>query len=149
MSTNIKECNFSQHKLTMIIINTAISLPTKRGKLFSSGSRNIWYLSEIYLKPKSCEASFAHNLFPSYLIVSKWCCNEHGSPQLCSLQIFKLIEQLKRILWTNEISRDLSSRWVKDRFPYCMYIYIYILFTHDQSTMFSGSSILTKSSLRR
>ena len=34
-----------------------------------------------------------------------------------SLQIVKTIYQLKSIFWTNEISRDLSERWVSDRYP--------------------------------
>ena len=32
----------------------------------------------------------------------------------CSVQNFKLIEQLKRMLWTNEILPNLSLRWVSD-----------------------------------
>ena len=33
----------------------------------------------------------------------------------CSGQIFKMIRQLVQILWTNEIARDLSLRWVFGR----------------------------------
>ena len=36
---------------------------------------------------------------------------------LCSVQNFEMIVQLEQLLWTNEISRDWSSRWVLDRFP--------------------------------
>ena len=32
----------------------------------------------------------------------------------CSIQNFKTIRQLKRMSWTNEISRDLSLRWVSN-----------------------------------
>ena len=35
----------------------------------------------------------------------------------CSEQNFKLIEQLKRMLWKNEILQDLSSRWLSDVYP--------------------------------
>ena len=39
---------------------------------------NIGYLSKTHLKPKSCEISFAHNLFINYLIVLKPC-TKHDS----------------------------------------------------------------------
>ena len=35
------------------------------------------------------------------------------------LQNFKTIGHLIRLLWSNEISRDLSSRWVSDGYPIC------------------------------
>ena len=35
----------------------------------------------------------------------------------CSVQNFKMIELSTQILWTNEISWDLSLRWVFDRYP--------------------------------
>ena len=35
------------------------------------------------------------------------------------------------MLWTSEISRDLSSRWVKDRFP-ILYVHLYIHTIHSR-----------------
>ena len=62
------------------------------------------YPSEIYLGPQSRENSIVHNLFRSHPIVLIFCTAVILS---CSVQPFKTIRQLKRILWTNEISRDL------------------------------------------
>ena len=39
---------------------------------------NIGYLSGAHFKPKSCEISFARNLFLGYSIILKFC-TEHGS----------------------------------------------------------------------
>ena len=36
---------------------------------------------------------------------------------LCSVQNFKMIGQLRWMLWMNEISCDLSLRWVSDGYP--------------------------------
>ena len=35
----------------------------------------------------------------------------------CPVQNFKIIRQLARMIWTYEISRDLSLRWVVGRYP--------------------------------
>ena len=69
---------------------------------------NIGYPSEIHLKLKSCEISFSHNSCFSWPIAASLS---------CSVQNFKSTGQLNRMLWTNEISRDLSLRWVSDGYP--------------------------------
>ena len=81
----------------------------------SGALRNIGYLSEIHLKLKSREISFAHN---SCFDRSLWNFAQSTAVSLpCSVQNFKLIGQLQRKLWTNEFSRDLSLRWVSDGYP--------------------------------
>ena len=75
------------------------------------------------LKPKSCEISFAHNLY-SYPVVLKLCI-EFDSDRAYSVQNFKTIvplkQMLKQMLWANKILGDMSLRWVSDRYPvwYC------------------------------
>ena len=74
---------------------------------------NIGYPSETHLKPKSHEISFAHNLWS--IIRSFWNSAESTVAILpCFVQNFKTITQQKRMLWTNEVWRDLSFRWVSD-----------------------------------
>ena len=75
---------------------------------------NIGYLSETHLELKSDEVSFVHSLFCKYAIVLKFC-TMHDI--LCSVQNYIMTGQLKRMLWTNEISWDLSLRWVSDEYP--------------------------------
>ena len=69
-----------------------------------------------HLKPKSREISFAHNLFRSYPIVSKFY-QDYDSATAVHCEIFKTSELLKCILWTNEFSRGLRLKWVSDRYP--------------------------------
>ena len=84
---------------------------------------NIGYPSEIHLKLKSHEISLAHYScfsWPITLIgqLSVWNFAQSTAVSLpCSVQNFKPIGQLKRVLWRNEISRDLSLRWVWDGYP--------------------------------
>ena len=79
---------------------------------------NMGYLSETYRELKSCEISFAHRLFHIWSIVLKL--KLHciaviltGSVQNTKKNIWKS----KGMLWTNEILRDLSLRWVSDVYP--------------------------------
>ena len=53
------------------------------------------------------QISFAHNSCFSWTITLKFCTEQN----------FKLIGQLKRMLWKNEILQDLSSRWLSDVYP--------------------------------
>ena len=70
---------------------------------------NIRYPSEIHIKLKSREISFAHNSCFSWPIALKLCA-EHGS-------IIAVLCAKFQTDWTNEISRDLSLRWVSDGYP--------------------------------
>ena len=77
---------------------------------------NTGYPSKIHIKRKSHKISFAHNVFLSCPVVLKFC-TEHGS---ITVQIFKTIGEIKWMLWTNEISRDLIFRQVSDGYQlYC------------------------------
>ena len=64
-----------------------------------------------WIKPKSREILFVHNLIFSCQIVLKF---GTAVSLPCSEKIFKTISQLKWMLWTNEISRDLNLWWVLD-----------------------------------
>ena len=64
------------------------------------------YPSEIHLKLKSREISFPLNSCFSWPIALKFC-TEQGN----------ITGQLKQMLWTNDISRDLRLRWVSDGYP--------------------------------
>ena len=72
---------------------------------------NIEYPFETPLKVKARENSLVHNIGFNNLIVLKFCTVP------CSVQNYKVIERLKHMLWTNEISRDLSLRCVSDGYP--------------------------------
>ena len=74
---------------------------------------NKGYPSETHLKPNSCEISFAHNFFLNHQIILIFC----TELLLCFMQNFKMIGQLKRMLWTKNILRDLDLRCVSDGCP--------------------------------
>ena len=69
------------------------------------------------IRNASCrEISFSHNAFLSYAII--WNFAQSVAISLpYSVQNCKTIEQIKRMLWTNKISRDLNLRWVSDEYP--------------------------------
>ena len=76
---------------------------------------NIGYSSETvtHLKLKSRELLLPHiqySMFRSYP-------NTFAMIVPSSVRNFKPIAQLKRMLWTNEISRDLCLRWVSEGYP--------------------------------
>ena len=77
---------------------------------------NMGYPPETYLKLKSREISFPHNLFSSNPIVLKFS-TEHGSNTAVLCAKFQKFRQLKMLLWTNEISRDLNLRCVSHWYP--------------------------------
>ena len=65
--------------------------------------------SEIHLEPKSPEIPFAHTL----LWWSFWNFAQSTAVVLpYSVQNFKTMGQLKRVLWTNDVSQDLSLSYV-------------------------------------
>ena len=64
-----------------------------------------------HLKLKSREISFAYTLFLSYPIVLIFCTG-HGSITAVLCAKYQNDRQLKWVLLTNEISRDLSLGWV-------------------------------------
>ena len=74
---------------------------------------NIGYPSETHFKLKSREISFVHNIHFNCPIGEIFA---HSTAVLlpCSVQNSKAISQLKHDLRANEISRDLSSRWILD-----------------------------------
>ena len=55
----------------------------------------------------------------TFLIAQSFWCFAQGKAVVlpCSLQNCDRIEQLKGMLWTNDVSRDLSSTWVSDGYP--------------------------------
>ena len=56
----------------------------------------------------------------TYCLVSQsfWNCAQNTAVSLpCSVQNFKMIRQLKQMLWANEISRDLSLRLISEGYP--------------------------------
>ena len=69
---------------------------------------NIGYLSETHLKPKSCEISFACNLFINYPIVMTFC-TEHASDTAMLCTNFQ-------IDWTTEV--DVMDEWDFVRFEF-------------------------------
>ena len=75
---------------------------------------NIGHPSETHFKLKSREVSFAHNPARGCSIVFAQSTSVIPS---CSLQNFKTVGQLKRMLWTSELSWDLSLGWVSDGYP--------------------------------
>ena len=72
---------------------------------------HIWYNNKIFFKLSS-----VRNLSLSYPIISEFC-TEPGKIMPCSVLNVQTVGQLKPMLWKNEISRDLSSRWVSDGYP--------------------------------
>ena len=82
--------------------------------LCGSGSKsgalcNMRYLSEAYLKLKSCEVLLAHSLFHICPMVLKYyILHNSDTDVLCAIYHKHL--KTDRILWTNEILRDLSLR---------------------------------------
>ena len=66
-------------------------------------------LAKIKLRPKSREFSFGQNIQFNCQIVWTFC--------IKIAQIFKTIWQLRHMVWTNEISHDLSLRFVSDDYP--------------------------------
>ena len=79
---------------------------------------NIEYSSETHLKLKSREISFVHNM--SRLSNRFEICPIVPNTAVilpCSVQNFKTIGSLTRMLWGNEFSGDLSLRWVSDACP--------------------------------
>ena len=77
---------------------------------------NIGYPSETHLKSKSREISFAMIYLST--IQTFWNIAQSKAVILpCSVPNFNAIGQMKRMLWTNEILRDLSWRWVSDGYP--------------------------------
>ena len=67
-----------------------------------------------HLKLKFRQISFVHNI--SAIIQSSWNFAQSRTVSL-SVQNFKMIGQLRQMLWTNEILRDLSLRWVSEGYP--------------------------------
>ena len=56
----------------------------------------------------------------TYSLIIQWFWNFAQSTAVvlpCSVKIFKPIGQIKQVLRTNEILRDLSLRWVSDGYP--------------------------------
>ena len=74
----------------------------------------IGYPSETHLKLKSREIS---SITSVSIVQSVWNFAQSTAVTLsCSVQNFKAISQLHE-LWANEISRDLSLRWISDGYP--------------------------------
>ena len=76
------------------------------------GLCDVWYPCKTHLNSKCCETSFAHNWF---LLTQSFrnCAQSTRVILSCPVQTSKTIGQLTtRMLWTNEISRDLSLRRV-------------------------------------
>ena len=78
------------------------------------GQDRIGYLSEAHLKPKSLEISFVHNTRFSCQIVLQFCI-EHDT--ITVVFCAKCRNDWVTELWLNEISRDLGSRWLLNRYP--------------------------------
>ena len=77
-----------------------------------------YYPSEIQLKLKSREVSFVHNLLLNYPIVLKFCA-EHDSLAVVRCAKYQNdwpneTDVMDEPAATNEISRDLSLRWISD-----------------------------------
>ena len=74
---------------------------------------NIGYPSEPHFKPKSRKISFVQNIrFNNAIVLEIY--TEHDN---ITVQNLKTIGQRGQMLWTNEISRDLSLRWVSYGYP--------------------------------
>ena len=71
---------------------------------------------KLILNPNLMNSRLSITFFGSYPIVSKFA-QSTAVILPCSVQNFKTIEQLKQMLWTNEISWDDSLRWVSDGYP--------------------------------
>ena len=84
-------------------------------------SCNLRYPPEIQHKFKSREVSFAHNLLLNYPIVLKFCA-EHDSLTVVRCAKYQNdwpneTNVMDEPVGTNEISRDLSLRWISDGYP--------------------------------
>ena len=84
-------------------------------------SCNLWYPPEIQHKFKSREVSFAHNLLLNYPIVLKFCA-EHDSLTVVRCAKYQNdwpneTNVVDEPAGTNEISWDLSLRWISDGYP--------------------------------
>ena len=83
----------------------------------SLGQRAIWDIRpKLILNPNF--AKTRSSITSVSILQSSWNFAQNTAVSLpCSVQNCKTIGQLRQMLWTNEISRDLSSRWVWDRYP--------------------------------
>ena len=70
---------------------------------------HIGYPFETYLKSKSRQISFAHNLLINYPVDLRFF-EEYGSYTAVLCAKIKSIGQLKRTRWTDDISRDFRQR---------------------------------------
>ena len=84
-----------------------------RNSSYTPVSRNLVCPKLIYLLSDCCEILHIARQYQSF-----WNFVQNTAVILpCSGQHFKTIGQLKRKIWTNEISRDFSLRYLSERYP--------------------------------
>ena len=121
--------------LGRLIFNMGIAIPGKTVFLIETAPwllhyvgvlGNILYVSETRLKTQ-----LSWNLVCPYLIIFHLPngYNIQHKAQ-CSVQNFKTIRQLKRMLWRNAISRDLNLGWVSGGYSILHSSPGFVLFTH-------------------
>ena len=97
---------FTRHMQLVYILGTCIhteSSESFRAYIILCRSREMSFVSNIRLK-KSNHLDILHRA-----------CMASSLP--CSVQYFKTIGQLRQMLWTNDISGELSLRWVSNGYP--------------------------------
>ena len=122
---------------TGIVIGRYIMSWPLRATLYPGVLCNMGYMSETHLKLTFCEISFVPNICLNCPVVLNFC----TMILPCPVHNCKTIGLFTRMLWTNEISRDLSLGWVTDGYPIFLHstpVLVCILISLGNGTIFSN-----------
>ena len=110
-----------EHFKTFVTSPQTLAISATSNDCFDGRERTAKSLATFSRNPDSLQFAekYPHSVTYACAVAQKfWHFAQNTTPILpCFVQYFKMIEQLKRMLWTNEISRDLDLRWVLDGYP--------------------------------